>query len=86
MSSVLYQSFNSNGSPALRNDINTIRNQLNDVKKDMALLIKALELKSPETVEEFSKMKAQEAVIEATQNLPPPQQTNTRNAVNTIRR
>ena len=84
MSSVLYQSFNSNGSPALRGDINTLRNQLNDVKKDFALLLKVLVDKSPEVAEEFTRLKEQDAALNAASAPPPPQPT--RNAVNTLRR
>jgi predicted nucleic acid-binding Zn-ribbon protein len=85
MSSVLYQSFNSNGSPALRGDINTLRNQLNDVKKDLALLLKVLNEKSPEVADEFAKLKDQEAALNAASALPPPPPPS-RNAVNTLRR
>jgi uncharacterized protein involved in exopolysaccharide biosynthesis len=85
MSSVLYQSFNSNGSPALRNDINTLRNQLNDTKKDIALLLKVLAEKSPEVAEEFARLKEQDAALTAASAPPPPPQP-TRNAVNTLRR
>jgi peptidoglycan hydrolase CwlO-like protein len=84
MSSVLYQSFNSNGSPALRNDINTLRNQLNDTKKDLALLLRVLADKSPEVADEFTRLKEQDASLSAASALPPPQQS--RNAVNTLRR
>jgi peptidoglycan hydrolase CwlO-like protein len=85
MSSVLYQSFNSNGSPALRNDINTLRNQLNDTKKDLALLLRVLADKSPEVAEEFARLKEQDVALSAASALPPPPQP-TRNAVNTLRR
>jgi peptidoglycan hydrolase CwlO-like protein len=84
MSSVLYQSFNSNGSPALRNDINTLRNQLNDTKKDLALLLRVLADKSPEIADEFNRLKEQDASLSAASALPPPQPS--RNAVNTLRR
>ena len=84
MSSVLYQSFNSNGSPALRNDINTLRNQLEGLKKDVSLLLKLLSEKSPELVAEFDRIKEQDAALSAASAPPPPPPT--RNAVNTLRR
>ena len=62
MSSVLFQSFNNTGGNALRNDISGIRNQLAETRKDISLLVKALEQKCPEAAEEFTRMKAQESL------------------------
>ena len=85
MSSVLYQSFNSNGSPALRNDINGLRNQFNNLKKDMDFLLKVLSEKSPDVVDEYKRLKSQEAELALAAAAPPPPQNN-RNAVNSLRR
>ena len=62
MSSVLYQSFNSNGVPALRNELSVLRNQIAEARKDISFLVKALELKSPDLFEEFNKLKNQETL------------------------
>lgn len=86
MSSVLYQSFNSNGSPALRNDINGLRNQLTNLKKDMDFLLKVLSEKSPEVVDEYNRLKNQEAELALAAAAPPPPSQNNRNAVNSLRR
>lgn len=84
MSSVLFQSLNATGSPALRNELNSLRNQLSDSKKDLALLLKAVEAKSPEVFEEYGRMKAQDAALAAATSAPP--SNNQRNAVNSLRR
>jgi len=68
MSSVLFQSFNNTGGNALRNDISGIRNQLAEARKDISLLVKALEQKCPEAAEEFMRMKTQEALATTTNN------------------
>ena len=84
MSSVLYQSFNSNGSPALRNDITALRNQLEGLRKDVSLLLKVISEKSPDLIAEFDRLKEQDAALSAASAPPPP--APTRNAVNTLRR
>ena len=83
MSSVLYQSLNSAGSPALRNELNRLSTQLADTKKDVSLLLKVLEQKVPEVVEEFSRMKAQDSANAVLTNSTRPPSNN---SVNTLRR
>jgi histone deacetylase complex regulatory component SIN3 len=61
MSSVLYQSLNNNGSNMIRSELNSLRNQLSESKKEMSFLVKALEEKAPEVLEEYKKLKAQDA-------------------------
>ena len=66
MSSVLYQSFNSNGVPALRNELNVLRNQIADARKDISFLVKALEAISPELADEFKRVKDQDILAQNT--------------------
>ena len=72
MSSVLYQSFNSNGVPGLRNELLTLRNQIADARKEISFLIKALNEKAPEVLEEFNKLKDQDTLAQNTPVVAPP--------------
>ena len=72
MSSVLYQSFNSNGVPGLRNELSTLRNQIADARKDISFLVKAITEKAPEVLEEFNKLKDQDTLAQNTPVVQPP--------------
>ncbi len=50
----------------LNRDLNSIRNQLSEARKELSFLVKAIETKAPEVLEEFSRLKAQDAAAIAT--------------------
>jgi chromosome segregation ATPase len=52
---------NANGAFQLNRDLNSIRNQLSEARRDISFLVKALEAKAPEVLEEFTRLKTQDA-------------------------
>ncbi len=87
MSSVLFQSINNNGLSGIRGELNRLTREVTEARKDIAVLLKALEAKSPEAAEEFVRLKANEAFVaqqvtagqQGNNRFPPQQAVNTFN-------
>jgi hypothetical protein len=70
MSSVLFQSVNSSGPVVLRNELSNLRQLNSDLRKDLSLLLKAVEAKSPEVMDEFNRLKSDDtgSSVQTTRN------------------